>query len=341
VTSTHYRDALPEWVVDFNERELPPLYSDTVWVSEVPEAARSRSRPDTSRFELDREHTFFPHRPSDRVDPTVEREVNEWRWRDTPFQDRAVVEFAMRAVTETELGQRGHTDYLGLSLSSVDLVGHYHGPGSREQLDNLLRLDREIGRFLDFLDEEIGQGRWVLAFSADHGVLEIPEQLASQGIDARRLTRRDRVDLLAALEGATFVGGDPQEAAKSAVSALPWVTAAYTFDEIERGEAVDSFAVLYRNSHSTTRIVDLESRSGVYARPLPNVLGVGSPPATHGSPYLYDRHVPLVFLGGGIPEGTSTERAATIDVAPTLAALAGIPAPTDLDGRVLTSVLPQ
>lgn len=337
VTSAHYDDSLPEWVADFNADELPALYSDTLWVSTVPEAAKSRSLPDTSRYELDREHTAFPHRPSDRGDPTNPRDVNNWRWTYTPFTDRAVAAFAKRAVEQLELGQRGHVDYLGVSFSAVDLVGHYYGPLSREQLDNLLRLDRELDSFLDFLDDDVGAGNWVLAFSADHGVLQdIPEQMVDDGVDAGRLGRGDRGEVLAALRES----GTPQQA-KAALQELPFAAAVYTFDEIESATPVDSFAVLYRNSHSTTRIVHMESRSGVYLRLLPNRLDIGSPQASHGSPYYYDRHVPLVFLGDRIASGNSSERVATVDVAPTLARLAGVPAPNDLDGRVLDAALPR
>jgi predicted AlkP superfamily pyrophosphatase or phosphodiesterase len=338
VTSEHYRSALPGWVEDFNENDLPTLYSDTLWESIVPPADRSRSRPDSSRFEFDREHTAFPHRPSDRVDPADERAMNGWRWRGTPYPDRAVLAFAIRALRERELGRRGHVDYLGISLSQVDQIGHRYGPGSREQLDNLLRLDQELGRFFDVLDDQVGRGRWVLAMSADHGVLEIPEELAARGVDARRLTRSERADLRAALDGAGFTSGEDQNAAKQALLDLPFVTTAYTFDEIESGQPADSFAVLIANSHSRSRIVHVESRSGVYARLRENVLRT-STQATHGSPYLYDRHVPLVFLGGRVPAGTSTGRAATVDAAPTLARLTGVPTPDDLDGRVLDAVV--
>lgn len=339
VTSEHYRSEMPEWVVDLNETELPDLYGDTLWTSAVPEDVRARSRPDTTAYELGGEHTYFPHRPSDRVDPTDPAEVNNWRWTYSPFSDRAVTVFAIRALREEALGQRGHLDYLGVSLSAPDLVGHYYGPLSREQLDNLLRLDEELGRLFSALDEEVGRGRWVLAMSADHGVLDIPDLLAEDGVYADRLDRGDRADLLAALEGASFLAGDSREAAKEAVLELPSVQAAYTFDEIEAGTAVDSFAVLYRNSHSDERIVHLESRSGVYARLLPNRLEWGAPVASHGSPYYYDRHVPLIFLGAGVRTGSSAEPVATVDAAPTLARLGSIPAPADLDGRVLESVL--
>lgn len=341
VTSSHYMRELPAWVVAFNRDDMPSFYGDTLWVSQVPEAARYRTRADSSANELAGENTWFPHRPSDRVDPTDPGEVNRWRWTYTPFSDRAVGAFARRAIEELDLGQRGHTDYLGVSFSSTDLVGHYYGPGSREQLDNLLRLDRELDAFFTFLDARIGRGRWVMAMSADHGVLEIPEELAEMGVPARRLTREDRRDFVAALQAAATLTPGDEEAEKAAALRFPWVVAAYTFDAVERGEAADTFEVLYRNSHSETRIGPIEARWGVYAREAPYTLFPGSPPATHGSPYYYDRHVPLYFLGGGVAPGTSDERAATVDVAPTLARLAGIRAPDDLDGHPLGPVLPR
>lgn len=340
VTSLHYRSQLPDWVSDFNQNELLDLYRDTLWTSVVPEELKARSYSDTSRYEVDgEEHSPFPHRVSDLVDATDPSEVHYWRWTFTPFTDRVVTEFALRAIREEELGQRGHRDYLGLSLSAVDLVGHRFGPGSREQLDNLLRLDRELGRFFSVLDQEVGPGRWVLAMSADHGVLPIPEVLAEGGVDARRLGRSERIDLYAAVEGARFLSGDSQEAAKSAALEMPFVAQAYTFGEIERGESADSFAVLYRNSHSASRIPAFEERSGVYVRLRPNYLRWGANATTHGSPYYYDRNVPLIFLGAGVRPGRSSEPVSIVDAAPTLARLAGVSAPDDLDGRVLDVAL--
>jgi hypothetical protein len=116
------------------------------------------------------------------------------------------------------------------------------------------------------------------------------------------------------------------------------VAGAYTFEEIERGQPADSFAVLYARSHSRTRIVSASARAEVYVRYPENFLSVASI-TTHGSPYYYDRHVPIIFLGGGIAAGVSAERVATVDVAPTLAHLAGIAAPDDLDGRVIPEVV--
>jgi hypothetical protein len=334
----------PEWVRRFNEREMPRLYADTAWESGVPADAASLSRPDTSRWEFDREHTVFPHLARDHADMTNPYDVNLWRWDFTPFPDRAVVSFALEAVRALDLGRRGSVDFLGVGLSQTDRIGHTFGPGSREQLDNLLRLDAEVGRLLEGLDDRVGRARWVLALSSDHGVLEIPEHLADQGMLTGRISRAQRTELLERID-ASAPGGP--WAIREAVASLPFVAAAYTFEEIEGGQPPDSFAVLYAHSHSRSRIeyltvadpsVSAASRAGVYVRYPFNYLARPSN-TTHGSPYYYDRHVPLIFLGAGIGAGRSATRVATVDVAPTLARLAGVAAPDDLDGRVIPEVV--
>jgi len=342
VTSAFYHSEYPDWVANFNATTLPLVYSDTLWESTIPPEALSLTRPDTSRFELEGEYTAFPHLASELVDATDPRELNHWRWRYTPFPDRAVVSLALEAIQALQLGQRGSVDYLGIALSQTDAVGHRFGPLSREQLDNLLRLDLELGRFFSSLDETVGAGRWVVAVSADHGVLEIPEHLVEKGVNARRLTRSDRAGLRASVQSAlNDLGEDegPEDAVKAALVTIPFVAAAYTFSEIESGVPSDSFQVLFAHSHSRTRAVGPAAQTGVYVRYETNVLSSSTTRASHSTPYYYDRHVPLIFLGGRIQPGVSADRVATVDVAPTLAWLIGTPAPDDLDGRVLESVL--
>lgn len=343
VTSDFYHSVYPAWLAEFNATTMPLVYSDSVWESTIPPGASSLTRPDTSRFELDGEHTFFPHRASEMGDATDPRALNHWRYRYTPFPDRVVVALAGEAIRQLELGQRESVDYLGLSLSQTDLVGHFYGPLSREQLDNLLRLDLELGRFFSLLDEAVGPGRWVLAFSADHGVLDIPEHIVERGADAARLTAGDRGELRKRVQVARDgAGADdaPEDAVKAALMTLPFVAAAYTFADIEAEAQVDSFQVLFARSFSRTRAAGPAATAGVHVRLEPNVLfGLGGLPTSHGSPYYYDRHVPMIFLGAMIRPGVSNERVATVDVAPTLAWLIGTTAPDDLDGRVLEGVL--
>ena len=343
VTSEFYHAELPAWLAEFNATTMPLIYSDSVWESTIPPGARSLTRPDTSIFELDGEHSAFPHRASDTGDSADARALSHWRYLYTPFPDRAVLALAGKAVRQLQLGQRESLDYLGVSLSQTDLVGHFFGPLSREQLDNLLRLDRELEAFFTLLDDEVGPGRWVLAFSADHGVLDIPGHLVESGVDAAKLTAGDRSELRervqAALDGAA-TGAAREDAAKAALLTLPFVQDAYTYTHIEVGAPVDSFEVLFTRSFSRTRAAGPAARYGVHVRLRPNVLwGLGNLRTSHGSSYYYDRHVPMIFLGAMIGAGVSAERVATVDVASTLAWLIGTEAPDDLDGRVLENVL--
>ena len=342
VTSDFYHSESPAWVAEFNTTTLPLIYSDTVWESRIPLEGLSLTRPDTSRFELEGEYTAFPHLAGELEDRADPRAMNHWRWQYTPFPDRAVVSLAVEAIQERQLGQRGSVDYLGIALSQTDAVGHRFGPLSREQLDNLLRLDLELDRFFSFLDDAVGPGRWVVAVSADHGVLGVPEHLAETGVDAIRLTRDQsaqvRASVLSALDDAR-AGEAPQNAIKAALNTLPFVAAAYTFSEVESGVPADSFQVFFAHSHSRERVVGPAARSGVYVRYEEHVQSSRSSSASHSSSYYYDRHVPLIFFGGTIQPGVSNDRVATVDVAPTLAWLVGTPAPDDLDGRVLESLL--
>ena len=342
ITSDFYNSEYPAWVAEFNATTMPLLYSDTIWESRTPPEALSLTRPDTSQFELDGVHSAFPHLASHTVDATDPGAVNYWRFRFTPFPDRAVLSLASKAIQELQLGQRGNLDYLGISLSQTDLMGHIFGPLSREQLDNLLRLDLELDRFFSLLDEAVGPGGWVAAVSADHGVMDIPEHLIERGIDAARVSRGDRRGLREHIQSTVEGLGEGEvqgDAVKEALMAWPYVAAAYTFSEVESGVPADSFQVLFAQSHSRTRAVAPAGRAGVYVRFDPNVLALSSNSTSHGTPYYYDRHVPLIFFGGAIVPGLSNNPVATVDVAPTLAWLIGTPAPDDLDGRVLESVL--
>ena len=124
--------------------EAPRLYADTVWESELSAEAAALSRPDTSRWEFDREHTAFPHLARDHADMSNPYDVNLWRWDYTPYPDRAVVSFALQAVRSLDLGQRGSVDYLAVSLSQTDRIGHTFGPGSRERVSRALALGSAI-----------------------------------------------------------------------------------------------------------------------------------------------------------------------------------------------------
>ncbi|HIN78403.1 MAG TPA: hypothetical protein EYM97_06180 [Gemmatimonadetes bacterium] len=281
-----------------------------------------------------RGNSTFPHVSS--VEETVH---NEWAF-DSPKADEAVVTLAKTVMEELDLGQRGNVDYLGLALSSTDYIGHLFGPLSQEQLSNLMHLDRLLGDFFNYLDENVGEGKWIIGLSADHGVATMPEYEQERGntsasrIDAREKSRgRTR-----ALQAALAEGGSPEEIAERLARQLEaegTVAKAYTHRELTMGEPVDSFAIFFRNSHYPGRAHSSLSRYGVEIRYAEGELLYRANGTSHGTVYWYDRHVPLILLGKGIGAGVSESPAYTIDLAPTLAQLAGIAAPDDLDGRVI------
>ncbi|HSG07492.1 MAG TPA: alkaline phosphatase family protein [Longimicrobiales bacterium] len=338
VTSSYYRDKYPKWVTGFNERRMPEILGDTLWTEQVPERYRHLARADSAPYEGDGLHTTFPHAAALEADPGVQY-YNSWALAQ-PRADRAVQLLAQEAVKELKLGQRGHVDYLGLSFSSTDYVGHAFGPFSREQFDNLMKLDRELGELFAYLDAEVGKGRWVVGLSADHGVMTMPEYLVASGEDpdASRVDAQALYgELQLALENAAAEGSTGDELAQKTASLLETrglVAKAYTHRDLTVGMPADSFATLFRNSYYPGRAAGILSRLGIEVRFGYDNLISGAPTGTtHGSPYWYDRHVPFMLMGPGIDRGVSDDAVYSVDLAPTLAGLAGITIPDDLDGK--------
>lgn len=340
VTSSYYRERYPDWVARFNANGLPALFGDSVWVATVPDSARGRSRPDTVAYEGDGEHTFFPHRFRDERDASdagLAAAFYDW-WASTPLLDAATLALAREAVGALELGRRGSLDYLALGLSQLDRVGHRYGPLSREQLDALLRLDRDLGEFFELLDRTVGAGRYVVALSSDHGVAAMPEYLQEIGEAGRRVTREEIVAARRAAAEAGSSASSPDSSAERAAAALErfdFIADAMTSNELAGTAPADSFVELYRRSYYPARVTGVLGRLGVTVRLVEGAIAVVSNRTTHGSPYMYDRHVPLIFMGPGISAGSTAEPARTVDLAPTLARLAGVPVPAGLDGRPL------
>lgn len=339
VTSTYYRDTDPDWVDRFHEEVLAGFFSDSTWELTVPEAARRLARPDSAEYEYRGTHTTFPHsyrREVDEEELDDPQEYFSW-WDHTPELDRAIIEFAEVAINELSLGQRESVDFLALGLSQLDRVGHRFGPFSLEQLDAILRLDRVLGEFFEFLDSTVGLGRYVVGLSSDHGVLPIPEYPDESGLSKRRITRaewRTARDAAARAEASSSSTADGEAAMIEALEALDFIADVMTFGELANGEPADSFVALYQRSYYPGRLAGSFARQGLVVRLIEGA-HTSSDATTHGTPYLYDRHLPLLLMGPGVQAGSTDEAVRTVDLAPTLAELAGIPYPDGLDGRPL------
>ncbi len=342
VTSTWYRAAVPAWLEDFNREARTRFLSDSVWRSSVPEGLEDAvPRGDRVPYEADGVHTAFPHRFDREGDASSPSGFNEWI-AERPAVDAATLALATTAARELGMGRDGVVDYLSVSFSQVDYVGHRYGPLSVEQFDALLRLDRLLGEFFAFLDEEVGAGAWVLGFSSDHGVQPVPEYLRELGLPGGRIGGRElraaALRVREALSGTADAGSDAGwERAAQVLEELDFVADAMTEAELAGEPSADSLVRLQQNSRFPGRMPGPLHRYGVHLeiRLVPGTVEYAGGGTNHGSPYWHDRHVPLIFLGAGVRPGRSDLRVRTVDMAPTLAGLAGVPVPADLAGRDL------
>jgi predicted AlkP superfamily pyrophosphatase or phosphodiesterase len=287
------------------------------------------------------------------------------QWETTPFADAYLGAMAAEAVRDMKLGQRGVTDYLGVSFSTLDHAGHNYGPRSHEVQDVLAGLDETMGRLFDELDRLVGRDRYVVALSADHGVATLPEQLRAEGQDAGRVANKE-VGARAERAIAEVLGGsgpfvarpeytdlylhpgvmdrlraNPEglDRVKAAIRQVPGVADVIVSADLDaRKLPADRMLAAASLSHYPGRSGDL------VVIPKPNwffVPDVKSPDAggtTHGTAQPYDARVPVLFMGAGIVPGTYEGPAAPIDIAPTLARLCGVTLP-HATGRVLEPAL--
>lgn len=367
VTSRAFAPELPEWVARWNAkwwRKLPAEEGHVVWREELPAAALEAGtapdeRPGEARLYG---RTSFPHASGalgSEPDEATRARLALWV-EHSPFGDELTLDLAGEALRELWLGADDTTDVLVIGLSACDFVGHAFGPRSREVTDLLLRTDRALGRFLERLDEEVGRGRWVAALSADHGVCELPEELRRRGVNAFRLgpgapreaAERMRVTLEEEFARDLIQGVDldglrlssrqvraagldlravRRRARELYLEQAGFVERAFTLDELtEPGARASDDPLLRRMAAST---FPGRSPDVAFAR-RPHL--VQQPTGTgHGSPWDYDRRVPLVFLGKGSPAEVRDEPVRTVDALPTLLARAGLAVPQGLEGRVL------
>ncbi len=357
ITSTYYRAAYPAWVETFNNAQHAAAYFGREWTLCCEEDAYARSREDAFPAEADGTHTTFPHLMGQTNGEPGRRFFTALP--NSPFGTELTLAFARQLIANEGLGTDSIPDIVFLGVSSADYVGHAYGPFSREVQDYYLRLDRYLGEFFSYLDAHIGAGRYVVVLSADHGVAVMPEELTRRGVEAGRFDPGPLVQEIRQLGRSAaeagelptapelvFNGGialrfpdrpptsDQLTAFRSRLADLllskPHIDQAYTYEELLQGAGAGLIFDRHLRSFYPDRSAD------VVLNLTENYL-TGTTPrrTTHGSPWDYDTHVPLVFAGPGTVPGEHLEYTRTVDMAPTLARLLGITPPDDLDGRAL------
>jgi len=287
------------------------------------------------------------------------------QWASSPFADSYLTRLAETAIDSLGLGHGGGTDFLGVSYSSVDYVGHEFGPRSWEIQDILVRLDKDLADLFAHLDKKVGRGNYVVALSADHGVVPVPEDMQKTGADAGVLhlaELQERIEkalepfnfakpVTARINGSDiYFAPDVYEKIKHDDKAMRAVTVAALAQpgvaEVYRAEQIQNRPATQSPTRSAMANSYFPGRSGdLFIVPKPYWLLDSTPAGKtrsygtgHGVPYNYDQHVPVLFMGFGVHHGEYLEPVTPADIAPTLASLCGITLATR-DGHILVQAL--
>ena len=363
VTSTYYLDRYPDWVIDFNAGRPAQEFANSSWTLLHDQDSYRFGDSDDQEWESDVAGfgRVFPHAYGDGTSPYFNTLLTL-----SPAGDRLVLDFAKQALVNEHLGADAVTDYLSVSFSSTDYVGHVFGPSSLEGEDNILRLDATLADLFGFIDDRVGLDNTLIVLSADHGGPDAPGYLNSLKIPAGYVDPGswDKDAAIERIKKQFDLKGDlietyshpylyfsaatksnsriDQEALEAAVieelSRFPGVSLAVSSAALRRGNLPDThvYRAVVNNFHS--------KRSGdVFIVFEPNWFindfdGL-TVAATHGSPWLYDTNVPIVFAGVGLAPRIVDRKVHTTDIAPTLSAYIGIKAPSGAVGTPLKEVL--
>ena len=359
VTSTWYRRELPAWVEQFNTDHGAAKYFGRIWDRLLDKSVYDTVQgPDDAPGE--RAENGLPVTFPKRVDGGRPEFSGAFygAFDQTPWDNQFVADMAERLVEAEQLGQDDIADLLCIGFSQPDKAGHAYGPDSHEIMDSILRLDRELAEFFQFLDQKVGLAHCLIVLTADHGVCPLPEKIqAEKGPDAAgRISGKVLDDHVIAALDAAFgpLPGDlywilrdsgyrlnPAALAEkkltaervasevqTALLAFPGVAGAWTRAQLVAQTPLDETGEMVRRGFYPQRSADV-----IYVL-RPNFIGV-STGTTHGSPYDYDTHVPQLWFGAGVKPGVHPERVAVEDIAPTLARLLGVELPPEAKGRRL------
>lgn len=352
-TSRYYADTLPTWVKGVNARRTPQRLAGRSWTLMLP--ASEYAEPDDVVQENTGRDVTFPHvMPADST-----RAAGEMVW--TPWLDELTLDAALAGLEALQLGRGEQTDILAVSLSGTDYVGHRYGPDSRELHDNVLRLDRALGVFIDSLYRLRDSSSIVFALTGDHGVTPYPELVAAR---AKRVAppRYNLVSVLAAFRstlrtagvdsGAVTVDGgivsvNRQAFAQSAVDPEPmlrrFAEAVRRSPGIARVDRVRDLAQRDTLRDAVARrwlhMIPPDSPAEFVVTPREGTYAAQAMIAEHGQPYDADARVPVIFYGPWFRTARFSERAFVVDMAPTLAKIIGVPPIERLDGKVLNQAI--
>jgi len=355
ITSTYYMNDLPQWVKDLNAKKLVDKYYEQGWTTLYPVNTYTQSTADEKPYETKGLGTGFPYDLKKYMGKSYSAILS------TPYGNSFTIDMAKAAIEAEKLGADAITDFLAVSLSSPDYIGHGYGPNSMEQEDDFLRLDKDLGEFLTYLDSKIGQGQYTVFLSADHGVAHVSgfmkenklpagNFIAAPVLEQLNKTLKDKFDqanlVLSFSNYQVILNNNLINAER----------------KLKRDEIVDAVISFLSKNEAVLKVFDLQ-KLGItplpasmkmmiengYYKPRcgdiqfilkPNYMeSFGPTGTTHGLWNPYDAHIPLVWYGWGIKQGKTNRETYMTYIAPTLAALLHIQMPGGSIGSVITEVL--
>ena len=356
MTSTYYMDALPQWVKGFNTPSNIASYLKP-WNTLYDISLYEESGSDLSDYEQGfngKSTSEFPY------DLKALMELNEGYdiIKSTPFGNTMITDFALSAIEAESLGVDDYTDFLTVSYSSTDYIGHNFGINSVELQDTYLRLDLEVERLLNYLDAKVGAGNYTLFLTSDHGAVDVPSFLTDVHIPSGYVPKNSFASLYTNLKKKYGVSDlimkisndqvflnqeritalkvnleDVQKFVVNEIISYPHIKKAYTATTMQTRYFKEGAEKMLQNGYhqklSGDVLFTLES----------GVISYDSKGTTHGSGYNYDTHVPLLFYGNGIQPGKTYKRTNVTDIAPTISALLGIALPSGATGTVIEEVI--
>ncbi|MEY3590254.1 MAG: hypothetical protein RLZZ466_774 [Bacteroidota bacterium] len=354
ISSTYYMQTLPAWAVDFNNKNLTDSYYEKGWSLLYDSSTYLQSTADNKPYEAKPFGNNFPYDLKKYIGKDYGK-VNT-----TYFGNELTFEFAKSALQGEQLGKDGITDFLAVSFSSPDYIGHSFGPNSIEAEDAMLRFDLSLGAFLDYLDQVVGKNQYVLFLTADHGAAHIPEFMQENKLPGGRVYTGKLMDRLnaslqriynikkiilsddnyqysldhAKLDSAGIPSADIINWLKKELATEPGIDRVFALNELNTVPLPASIRKAINLGYHPRRSGDVQ----VIFKPgfidASNTTGT-----THGLWNPYDTHIPLLWYGWGIKKGKTYRETTMSDIAPTLSSLLKIQMPSGNIGTTISEVL--
>lgn len=354
ITSTYYMNELPSWVLEFNSRKLVDKYYTQGWNLLYPAATYRQSTVDEKSYESKPFGKSFPYDMKNLVGKNYNSVAA------TPFGNSLTTEFAKVAITNEKLGMDSITDLLAVSYSSPDYIGHSFGPNSIEAEDGFLRLDKELGELLDYLDSKVGKSQYLFFLSADHGVSQVPEfmkenKLPGQRVFVSKITEQLNSKLQEKFGVPTIVVSDDNyqlhlnhpllDSVKIDKESLcnwivdylalePGIARAFPLEDLNKVPLPFRIREMLNNGYFPKRNGDIQIILHSHS-----IDAYGNTGTTHGLWNPYDSHIPLLWYGWGIKPGKTNRETYMTDITPTIAALLRIQVPSGSVGTVIMEVV--